>query len=66
MKTFVKALDIDGDFIEYIYSSFPSLSNEKLKAGIFDGYMIRQLMKDKKLCGSMNKTELAACCMVFI
>jgi len=23
-----KVLDIDGDFIEYIYSSFPILSNE--------------------------------------
>ena len=35
MKLFFKALDIDVDFIEYIYSSFPSLSNEKLKADIF-------------------------------
>ena len=36
------------------------MSNEKLKAGIFDGPQIRQLMRDQKFCDSMNKVELAS------
>ena len=54
MKQFVKALDKDGDCFQYICKSFPSLSNEKLKAGIFDGPQIRQLMRDQKFCDAMN------------
>ena len=46
-KLFFKTLSINGDFIEYVYSSFPSLSSEKLKAGIYDGHQIRKLMKGK-------------------
>ena len=41
MKQFFKALDKDGDCFQYICRSFPSLSNEKLKADIFDGPQIR-------------------------
>ena len=42
MEQFVKPLDKDGDCFQYICKSFlgksfPSLSNEKLKYGIFDG-----------------------------
>ena len=37
MKQFVNALDRDGTCFSYICSQFPGLSNEKLKAGIFDG-----------------------------
>ena len=40
MKQIVKALDKDGDCFQYICQSFPSLSNEKLKAGIFDSRQI--------------------------
>ena len=36
MKQFVKTLNKDGDCFQYICKSFLSLSNEKLKAGIFD------------------------------
>ena len=54
-QLFFKALGIDGDFIEYIGSSFPDLSKEKLEAGIFDGNQIRQLMRDRMFCDSMNK-----------
>ena len=60
MKIFLKALDKDGDCFQYICKSFPSLSNEKLKSGIFDGPQIQQLMRDQKLCDSMNEVELAA------
>ena len=37
MKQFVKALNKTGQCFQYILSAFPGLSNEKLKAGIFDG-----------------------------
>ena len=60
IKQFVKALGKDGDCFQYICKSVPSLSNEKLKAGIFDGPQIQQLMGDQKFCDSMNEVELAA------
>ena len=41
-------------------SAFPGLSNEKLKAGIFDGRQIRNLIKDLNFQHSMNKIELAS------
>lgn len=37
MKQFVRALEKDGDCFKYIRSKFPRLSEEKVKAGIFDG-----------------------------
>ena len=60
MKQFLKALDKEGDCFPYICKIFPGLSNEKLKAGIFDGPQIRQLIKDANFCPSMNDIELAA------
>ena len=60
MKQFVKALGKNGVCFQYICKSFPSLSNEKLKAGTFDGPQIWQLMRDQKFCDSVNKVELAA------
>ena len=43
MKQFVKALDKDGDCFNYIAKTFPGLSMEKLKTGIFDGFQICNL-----------------------
>ena len=60
MKQFAKALDKDGDCFQYICKSFPSLSNEKLKAGIFDRPQFQQLMRDQKFCDCMNEVELDA------
>ena len=60
LKQFAKALDKDDDCFQYICKSFPSLSNEKLKAGIFDRPQFRQLMRDQKFCDCMNEVELAA------
>ena len=60
MKQFVKALGKNGACFQYICKSVPSLSNEKLKAGIFDGPQIWQLMRDQKFCDSVNEVELAA------
>ena len=60
MKQYVKALDTDGACFQYIYSTFPQLSFEKIKGGIFDGPQIRTLMKDVNFIQSMNETEAAA------
>lgn len=60
MKQFVKALDRDGTCFSYICSQFPGLSNEKLKAGIFDGPQIRKLIKDENFLSHMTEVEAAA------
>ena len=60
MKQFVKALDKTGQCFQYISSAFPGLSNEKLKAGNFDGPQIRKLIKDPNFQHSMKKIELAS------
>ncbi|KAJ8957397.1 hypothetical protein NQ318_004877 [Aromia moschata] len=60
MKQFVKALDKDGPCFEYIGVKMPQLSTEKLKAGIFDGPQIRQLIKDPAFINSMNEVEREA------
>ena len=49
----------ESGYTEYPFS-FASLSNETLKAGIFDGPHIGQLMRDQKFCDSMNEVESAA------
>ena len=46
--------------IVFVCKSLPSLSNEKLKAGIFEVPQIRQLMGDQIFCDSMNEVDLAA------
>ena len=62
MKQFVKALDKDGDYFSYIAETFPDLSMEKLKSGIFDGPQIRKLMQDQIFTARMTAAERAAWC----
>ena len=57
IKQFVKALDKDGHTFKYICRLFPSLTIEKLKAGIFDGPQLRKLLKDKKIKEVMSENE---------
>ena len=59
MKQFVMALNKEENYFEYICRTFPDLSNEKLKAGIFDGPQIRKLLKDTNFVNSMNSVEAA-------
>jgi len=54
MKQFVKALNKKGECFKYICKVLSRLSSEKLKAGIFDGPQIRQLIKNQ------NEIEAAA------
>ena len=59
MKQFVKALDKTGQ-CHYILSAFPGLSNEKVKAAIFDCPQIWKLIKDPNFQHSVNEVELAS------
>lgn len=56
MKKFVTALDKDEPSFAYIGRKMPGLSTEKLKAGIFDGFHIRQLIKNPFI-DFMSETE---------
>ena len=60
IKQFTKALDKDGGCFTYLCHAFPGLTIEKLKAGIFDGPQIHQLIRDTEFENSMNKVELEA------
>ena len=60
MKKFVKALDKEGKFFEYIGMIFSRLRTEKLKADIFDGPQIQNLIKDSNFVHHMNTVKAAA------
>ena len=57
MKQFVKALDKDGSCFKYLCDKFPALTNEKIKAGVFDGPQIRQLLNDQQFVLTMKRLE---------
>ena len=60
IKQLVNALDKDGECFKYICRSFPGLSIEKFKAGIFDGPEIQKVMQDENFILSMNLLEADA------
>ena len=60
MKQFVKALHLDGECFQHILRTFPGLSYEKIKAGVFDGPQIRTLVRDQAFVQAMNDKEKAA------
>ena len=60
MKQFVKALDKEGNGLKYICRSFPALSTQKLKAGIFDGPQIPQMINDFSFLSYLNDVEASA------
>ena len=57
MKQYVKSLDKGGECFKYICQKFSFLSHEKIKASVFDGPKIRQLMKNKELIETMSQEE---------
>ncbi|GFV20884.1 uncharacterized protein TNCV_353581 [Trichonephila clavipes] len=57
MKQFVKALDKEGECFKYLCEQFPSLSDAKLKEGIFVGPDIRKLLKDETFVTEMEMKE---------
>jgi hypothetical protein len=46
MKNFVKALNKESRGFAFLSQKFPRVSEAKLRAGIFDGSQIRELMND--------------------
>ena len=60
MKQFVKALNKDQECFQHIRQTFPGLSYEKVKAGIFDGLQIRKLINDRSFEGTMTVVEKEA------
>ena len=60
MKNIVKAMDRKGKGFTFLQQKFPRVSFEKLKAGIFDGPQIRELMKDSTFDDALSASELSA------
>ena len=60
MKQFVKALDRSGECFGYICSTFPGLRYEKKKAGIFDGSLMKTLLRDQYFVTTMTVVEARA------
>lgn len=60
MKQFVKALSNDGACFKWLCQKFPSLSEAKLKEGIFTGPDIRKLISDTEFDNTMNDLERQA------
>ena len=57
MKQYVKSWDKGGECLKYICQKFSFLSHEKIKADVFDGPKIRQLLKDKGCIKTISSEE---------
>ena len=57
MKNLVKALNREGEAFRYLTKKSPAISEAKLKAGIFVGPQIRQLLRDPKFEALQNIVE---------
>ena len=60
MKNFVKAMDKSGVGFLYLKEKFPTISDAKIKEGVFVGPQIRELIKDKIFEERLNDTEKPA------
>ena len=60
MNNFVKEMDRKIKGFTFLQQKFPPVSLKKLKAGIFDGPQIRELMKDSTFDDALSATELSA------
>lgn len=60
IKQFVKALDKNGKCFQSLLKIFPSLSDAKIKEGVFNGPDIRKVMKSTEFENTMTKYEKAA------
>ena len=58
MKNFVKVLDREGRGFPFLHQKFQGERTEKIKAGIFDGLQIRELIKDTSFDDALNPAEL--------
>ncbi|UYV84911.1 hypothetical protein LAZ67_X003967 [Cordylochernes scorpioides] len=60
MKNFVKAMDRNASGFAYLKQIFSSISEAKIKEGIFVGSQIRELQQDGNFQNSLNEVEAAA------
>ncbi|UYV73058.1 hypothetical protein LAZ67_10001706 [Cordylochernes scorpioides] len=60
MKNFVKAMDRNASGFAYLKQKCSSISDAKIKEGIFVGPQIRELLKDGNFQNSLNEVEAAA------
>lgn len=60
MTQFVKALNPDNESVRHLLHTFPALSYDKIKAGVFNGPQIRTLIRDQNFIQKMNVKEKAA------
>ncbi|UYV60728.1 hypothetical protein LAZ67_1002045 [Cordylochernes scorpioides] len=60
MKNFVKAMDRNASGFAYLKQTFSSISEAKIKEGIFVGPQIRELQQDGNFQNSLNEVEAAA------
>ncbi|GFO21298.1 hypothetical protein PoB_004780300 [Plakobranchus ocellatus] len=60
MKNSVKALNKDGQVFLYLRQKFPTLSDAKVKEGIFIGPQIKAMLKDEMFLTKMTPVESEA------
>ncbi|UYV72024.1 hypothetical protein LAZ67_9001576 [Cordylochernes scorpioides] len=60
MKNFVKAMDRNASGFAYLKQKCSSISEAKIKEGIFVGPQIRELQQDGNFQNSLNEVEAAA------
>ncbi|UYV61157.1 hypothetical protein LAZ67_1003618 [Cordylochernes scorpioides] len=60
MKNLVKAMDRNASGFAYLKQKFSSISEAKIKEGIFVGPQIRELQQDGNFQNSLNEVEAAA------
>ena len=57
MKNFVKAMKHDNPGFQYLRSKFAAVSDAKVKAGVFTGPQIRDVIKDVQFETTLNELE---------
>jgi hypothetical protein len=57
MKNIMKGMDKTGRGFEFMRNKFPSVSDAKIKVGIFVGPQITELMQDKQFDEDLNETH---------
>ncbi|UYV81970.1 hypothetical protein LAZ67_21000259 [Cordylochernes scorpioides] len=60
MKNFVKTMDRNASGFAYLKQKYSSISEAKIKEGIFVGPQIRELQQDGNFQNSLNEVEAAA------
>ena len=59
MKNFVKSMNKEGSEFAFLKETFPRISIQKLKAGIFYSPRRRELIKDPIFDETLSKAELS-------